>query len=166
MAPTDDSFRSPLWVLAIGRWIDRLGLGRSVALLVAFTVVGSLACVTWFLSNYPPQYLIDGFKVSSIVATAISAPVSFVLCRLLAEVSRSRAAVYRLAHVDELTRAYSRRHFMEAAPGLVASAAGTAIMSGKYGGDLPYASKLIALSTPLSMLTLPFMATLVNRLLQ
>ncbi len=46
------------------------------------------------------------------------------------------------------------------------AAAGTAIMSGKYGGDLPYASKLIALSTPLSMLTLPFMATLVNRLLQ
>lgn len=128
MAPTDHCFRSPPWVLAVGRWIDRLGLGRSVAMLVGFTVLGSMACVSWALRGYPPNYLTDGLQIAAIVATAISTPVSFILARLLADVSRSRAAVYRLAHVDELTRAHSRRHFTETAPGLVASVDGTAVI--------------------------------------
>lgn len=120
MNPSEPSFRSPPWVLTIGRWIGRLGIGRSVLLLVLGTVAGSLAGCAWLLASYPPHWLRSGLPITAVVSAGISAPVSFILCRLLADVSRSREALHRIAHVDALTGAFSRRHFMSAGPTIVA----------------------------------------------
>lgn len=116
LAPSDAAFRSPAWVISFGRRIDRLGPMRAVGLLAAIVVLGSLAIGRPFLATYPPVVQFHGTWITIVVAAAISTPVLFVLCRVLTEVSRSRVALHKLAHVDELTRAATRRHFLAAAP--------------------------------------------------
>ena len=126
--PIASDFRSPAWVVASGRWIDRLGVGLSVLGLVALTLVGALFASWSMMSAYPPEWLLRSLAITAVVSTGIATPVSYVLCRLLTDVSRSRAALRQIAHVDALTGAQSRRHFMDTAPGLLADAERTTLV--------------------------------------
>lgn len=119
MDPSDATFRSPAWVVDFGRWIDRRGVGWSVIALVLATMATSTALAIWMLSLYPPEWLARGLTINTVVSFGISAPVSFVLCRLLVDLSRSRARLHQFANVDSLTGASSRRLLIELAPDLI-----------------------------------------------
>lgn len=84
------------------------------------TMACSTAVAVWMLSFHPPEWLLRGLTINAIVSSGISAPVSFVLCRLLVDLSRSRTQLHQFANVDALTRASSRRLFMELAPRVIA----------------------------------------------
>ena len=96
------------------------GVGWSVVTLVLATMACSTAVAVWMLSFHPPEWLLRGLTINAIVSSGISAPVSFVLCRLLVDLSRSRTQLHQFANVDALTRASSRRLFMELAPRVIA----------------------------------------------
>ena len=122
MAVSADHPRSRPWVAAIARQFDRVGVVGAVALVTSASAAATVTSTWWWLLDYPPELMTRSLIVGALVATVVSVPVNYVLCRLLADLSRSRAALHDLAHLDSLTRASSRRHLMEAGPRLLAAA--------------------------------------------
>ena len=126
LAPTmpseSPSTRSPAWVLACGRLVARLGMARAVLVLVTTTVAGSIGLAWSMLAFMPAEWFARSMTMTIVISASTSGPASYLLCRLLADLSHSRSRLAVIAHVDVLTGASTRRHFMETAAQRLAGA--------------------------------------------
>ncbi|HEX2011224.1 MAG TPA: GGDEF domain-containing protein, partial [Roseateles sp.] len=93
----------PAWVPASHRWLRRLGLRRSLALLVVSTVLAALG-----LSR-----LFDGPLAVVLFTAGLVALFGYLLLSLLRHLDRTQRHLHRQAQLDALTGAYNRRHFLE-----------------------------------------------------
>lgn len=105
----------PRWLPAIDRWVQRLGLGRSLMLL---TLIGWLASVACSLLSI--RLLGQGsYLIAVIVASACSLGLSLLFGYLLLSVVRyqhsTQAQLARRANQDGLTGVYTQRYFLDLA---------------------------------------------------
>jgi len=109
-------------VVACGRLVARLGVARAVLVLVTATVAGSIGLAWSMLAFLPAELFGRSMTMTIVISTSITGPSSYLLCRLLMDLSHSRSRLAVIAHVDALTGTSTRRYFMEAAAGRLAGA--------------------------------------------
>lgn len=110
-----DDIDQPRWLPAIDRWVQRLGLARSLLLLCAVGWAAALLC-SWL------AILVIGrgdFLIAAVIASAcslgLSALFGYSLLSLVRYQHGIQAQLARRAHQDGLTGSYNRHYFLELA---------------------------------------------------
>ncbi len=107
----DPSRDQPRWLPAINRWVQRLGLRRSLVLLVA---------AVWLLAlgiSHAIVSLVGGSRLmatlcSSICAFGITLPFGYFFLSLVQHLDQAYQRMSQHAMQDALTGTYNRRHFL------------------------------------------------------
>ncbi len=97
------------------RLMARLGVWKSVALITAASVVGSLLItrVVFLVCDYGNEFLSEAMTTAIIVPALVAPIVSYWTVKLAVELIHTRETLIELASRDEVTRLYNRRYFME-----------------------------------------------------
>lgn len=103
----------PAWLPVLNRWVQRLGLGRSLALLV-----GAVWLLSVLISQLVISLLGEGNRLiaalsASACALGITSVFGYLFLSLVQHLDRAHLRMSRHATLDGLTGTFNRRHFLE-----------------------------------------------------
>ena len=127
-ADRGSTYRLPPWATGIGRLIERLGLGGATLVGVIVATAVSVLITVLLMSVIGLPRIPIGIALACVTAPPFSALICWILFSQIEAVAQARAALDRIAHVDVLTQAPTRRYFMENAPVVLARSRTVAIV--------------------------------------
>jgi diguanylate cyclase len=108
-----DVVDSPAWLLLLNRGVRRLGLWRTLALLVGLVLLLSLAISQLAISLLGEGNRMIAALSASVCALLITVGLGYPFLSVLRHLDRAHKRMTRHATLDALTGTFNRRHFLE-----------------------------------------------------
>ena len=95
----------------------RLGIGKTVLVVVVLTVILSMVMTAGATLPFPQLALYPALIISGVVPLLLATPITWQFCSIIAELEKAERHLKTLAMTDDLTGLANRRKFVETAKG-------------------------------------------------